>query len=117
MIDLLHNAELATENWSQPGLRSRLPLRHFFYRSGCDQFEAANTAVLRTLRHKTQEGRDLNEDEPCSGRHSSSITDENVDRIWNLLHSDHQLTARMIGEELNLTHTTVPQILTNELEV
>ena len=29
--------------------------------------------------------------------------------------SDHWLTFRMIGEKLNLSHTTVHQILTNEL--
>jgi len=29
--------------------------------------------------------------------------------------SDRQLTVRMIGEELNLNHTTVHQILANEL--
>ena len=57
------------------------------------------------------------EDEPRSGRPSSSRTDENVDRIRDLVRSDRRLTVRMIGEELNLTHTTVHQILTNELKM
>ena len=61
------------------------------------------------------EGRESIEDEPRSGRPSSSRTDENVDRIRDLVRSDRRLTVRMIGEELNLTHTTVHQILTNEL--
>ena len=61
------------------------------------------------------EGSESIKDESQSGRHSSSRTDENVNRIWDLVHSDRRLTVRMIGEELNLTHTTVHQILTNEL--
>jgi hypothetical protein len=59
------------------------------------------------------EERESIEDEPRSGR--PSRTDENVDRIRDLVRSDRRLTVRMIGEELNLTHTTVHQILTNEL--
>ncbi|XP_031338864.1 histone-lysine N-methyltransferase SETMAR-like [Photinus pyralis] len=61
------------------------------------------------------EGRESIEDEPRSGSPSSARTDENVDRIRDLMRSDRRLTVRMIGEELNLTHTTVHQILTNEL--
>lgn len=63
------------------------------------------------------EGRESIEDEPRTGRPSSSRTDENVDRIRDLVRSDRRLTVRMIGEELNLSHTTVHQILTNELEM
>ncbi|CAK9816700.1 Protein GVQW3 [Anthophora quadrimaculata] len=51
------------------------------------------------------EGRESIEDEPRSRRPSSSRTDKNVNRMWNLLCSDRRLTVRMIGEELNLTHT------------
>ncbi|XP_066261786.1 protein GVQW3-like [Euwallacea similis] len=60
-------------------------------------------------------GRGTIEDESRSGRPSSSRTDENVDRIRDLVRSDRRLTVRMIRQELNLTHTTVHQILTNEL--
>ena len=58
------------------------------------------------------EGRESIEDEPQSGRPSSWRTDENIDRIRDLLCSDRRLTIRMIGEKLNLTHTTFHQILT-----
>lgn len=63
------------------------------------------------------DGRESIEDEPRSGRPSSSRTAENVNRIRDLVRSDRRLTVRMIGEELNLTHTLVHQILTNELEM
>ncbi|GFW14894.1 protein GVQW3 [Trichonephila clavipes] len=63
------------------------------------------------------EGRESIEVEPRSGRPSVSKTAENVDRIRDLVHSDRRLTVRMIGEELNLNHTTVHQSLTNELNM
>lgn len=64
------------------------------------------------------EERESIEDETRSGRLLSSRTDENVDRMLDLVRSDRcRLTVIMIGEELNLTHTTVHQILTNELEM
>ncbi|PRD36753.1 UNVERIFIED_CONTAM: hypothetical protein NCL1_07557 [Trichonephila clavipes] len=63
------------------------------------------------------EGRESIEDEPRSKRPSVSKTAENVVRVRDLVHSDHRLTVRMIGEELNLNHTTVHQILNNELKM
>ncbi|GFU24727.1 protein GVQW3 [Trichonephila clavipes] len=63
------------------------------------------------------EGRESIEDEPRSGRTSVSKTAENVVRIQDLLRSDRRLAVRMIGEELNSNHTTVHQILTNELKM
>ena len=53
--------------------------------------------------------------EPRSGRPSTSKTDNNVEKVQALVQSDRQLTVRMIASDLNLNHTTVPQILTQEL--
>jgi len=61
------------------------------------------------------EGRVSIEEEPRSGKPSSLRTDENVDIILDLVRSDRRLTVRITGEELNLTHTSVHQILTNGL--
>ena len=61
------------------------------------------------------EGRESIEDEPRSGRPSTSKTDNNVEIVGALVRSDRQLTVRMIASELNLNHTTVHQILTDEL--
>jgi hypothetical protein len=66
--------------------------------------------------HKAfSEGRESIEDEHRSGRPSTSKIDANVERVRALVRSDHRLTVRMIGSELNLNHTTVHQILTQEL--
>ncbi|GFT92120.1 protein GVQW3 [Trichonephila clavipes] len=63
------------------------------------------------------EGRESIEDEPHSRRPSVSKTAENVVGVRDLVHSDRRLTVRMIGEELNLNHTTIHLILTNELKM
>ncbi|GFY26438.1 HTH_48 domain-containing protein [Trichonephila clavipes] len=63
------------------------------------------------------EGRESIEDESRNGRPSVSKTTENVVRVRDLAYLDRRLAVRMIGEELNLNHTTVHQILTNELKM
>ncbi|GFV73951.1 protein GVQW3 [Trichonephila clavipes] len=63
------------------------------------------------------EGRESIEDEHRSGRPSVSKISENVVRVRDLVRSDRRLTVRMIGKELNMNHTTVHQILTNELKM
>ena len=60
------------------------------------------------------EGRESIKDEPRSGRPTSK-TDNNVDKVRALVRSDRRLTVRMIASDLNLNHTTVHQILTQEL--
>jgi len=61
------------------------------------------------------EGRESIEDEPRSGRPSTSKTNNNVEIVGALVRSDRRLTVRMIASELNLNHTTVHLILTEEL--
>jgi len=61
------------------------------------------------------EGCESIKDEPRSGRPSTSKTDNSVEKVRNLVRSDRRLTVRMISSDLNLNHTTVHQILTQEL--
>ena len=63
------------------------------------------------------EGRESIKDEPRSGRPSTSKTDNNVEIVRALVQSDRRLTVRMIASELNLSHITVHQILTEELAI
>lgn len=46
-----------------------------------------------------------------------SRTDNNVDRIRDLVKSNHQLTIKIISEQLNLNLNIVHQIFTNELRI
>jgi len=61
------------------------------------------------------EGRESIRDEPRSGRPSTSKTDNNVEKVRAIVRSDRRLTVQMIVSKLNLNHTTVHQILTQEL--
>jgi len=61
------------------------------------------------------EGRKSIKDEPRSGRLSTSKTENNVEIVRALVRSDRRLTVRMIASELNLNHTTVNQILKEQL--
>jgi len=60
------------------------------------------------------EGRESIKDEPRFGKPSTSKTDNNVEKVRALVQSDRRLTVQMIASELNLNHTTVHQILTQE---
>ena len=61
------------------------------------------------------EGLESIKNEPRFGRPSTSKTDNSVEKVQALVGSDHRLTVRMIASELNLNHTTLHQILTQEL--
>ena len=60
-------------------------------------------------------GREEVEDDRKSGRPSTSKTDENIDRVRQLVRSDRRLTVRMIAEELGMNRETVRTILVQEL--
>ena len=63
------------------------------------------------------EGRDLVEDEPRTGRPTTSKTDVNVERVKSLVRSDRRLTIRLIAEQLNLNKSTVHDVLKNNLQM
>ena len=63
------------------------------------------------------EGRESIKDKPRSERPSTSKTDNNVEIVRALVRSERRLTVRMIASELNLNHTMVHQILTEELAI
>ena len=46
------------------------------------------------------EGREQVEDEPRTGRLSTSKTDDNVERVRSLVRSDRRLTLKMISSEI-----------------
>ena len=61
------------------------------------------------------DGRQIVENELRSGRPCRSKTDENVTKVRAVVMSDRRLTVRMIVSELNLSHRTVHDILTEQL--
>ena len=62
-----------------------------------------------------KEGREDVEDDPRSGRPSTSKTEENVERVWQKVRSDCRLTVRMTANELSMNSERVRTIITEEM--
>ena len=59
-------------------------------------------------RHKRfREGREDVEDDPKSGRPTTSRTNKNVERVREKVRSDRRLTVRMIADELSMNSERV----------
>jgi len=64
-----------------------------------------------------RESREDPKDDARSGRPSTSIGNENIDRVCSVVLSDRRLTVRMIAEELGLGKSSVHTILTEHFEM
>ena len=64
-----------------------------------------------------EEGRDDVEDDPREGRPSTSRVQENVERVKELVLPDRRITVRMIADQLNLSKSSLHNILREELKM
>ncbi|XP_066965661.1 protein GVQW3-like [Macrobrachium rosenbergii] len=64
-----------------------------------------------------KDGRENVEDEPRSGRRSSSRTDENVTRVKAVLDTDRRMDIRLIADEVRIPKTVVHRIVTGDLSM
>ena len=62
-----------------------------------------------------REGREDVEDDPRSGKPTTSRTNENVERVREKVRSDRRLTVRMIADELSMNSERVWRIITEDL--
>ena len=62
-----------------------------------------------------REGREDVEDDPKSGRPTTSRTNENVEHVREKVCSDCRLTVRMIADELSMNSERVWRIITEDL--
>ena len=69
------------------------------------------------MHKRFKEGREEVEDDPRSGRPSTSRTADNIERVKQMVRADHRLTMRMIAEELSINKDTVWSIITENLEM
>ena len=63
------------------------------------------------------EGRESVTDEDKTGRPATSITEENVAKVRQIVRENRRLTVRSIAEQLNINRETVRKILTEDLDV
>ena len=66
---------------------------------------------------RCKEGREEVEDDPRSGRPSTSRTAANIERVKQMVRADRRLTVRMIAEELSINKDTAWSIITGNLEM
>jgi len=62
-----------------------------------------------------KEGRQDVEDDPRSGRPSTSRTDANVERVRQAVRDDRRMTVRLIASELGMNRDSVWKIITEDL--
>ncbi|KAJ8959242.1 hypothetical protein NQ318_022505 [Aromia moschata] len=58
-----------------------------------------------------KEGRETTEDDPRPGRPSTSVTDENIEKIGKLIRNDRRLSIRGLAEITGIDKECLPQIL------
>ena len=74
------------------------------------------TAVYKWVK-RFSEGRESVTDEDKTGRPATSITEENVAKVRQIVRENRRLTVRSIAEQLNINRETVRKILTEDLDV
>ena len=62
-----------------------------------------------------KEGRTSVDDDPRSGRPSTSKTDDNVAKVREVIRSNRRLTVREVAEEVSISKTVCHEILTENL--
>lgn len=79
--------------------------------------EVMSRARVFDWHKRFKEGREDVRDDARSGRPVTHRTDENIQKVKNLVCSNRQLTVRMMAEELNLDKETVRLILKENLNM
>jgi transposase len=64
-----------------------------------------------------KEGRTLVDDDPRSGRPSTSKTDDNVAKVREVIHSNRRLTVQEVAEAVSISKTVCHEILTENLGI
>jgi histone-lysine N-methyltransferase SETMAR len=76
---------------------------------------APSYSTIKKWASEFKQGRESLEDDPRSGRPSTSTTDGNVDFIEELVMRERQISVRRVANELGISKTVVADILKNRL--
>jgi len=74
------------------------------------------TGVYKRVK-RFPEGRESVTDEERSGRAATSITEENIAKIRQIVRENRRLTVRSIAEQVNIDRETVRKILTEDIDM
>lgn len=81
----------------------------------CFGNDSLKKTVVYQWHERFKSGRESIEDDERSGRPSTSKTDENIDKVKEMLVKNRKLTIREIAEDLNIAYGSVQDILVNDL--
>ena len=77
--------------------------------------ETLNRKCVYEWFKRFREGKDRTEDEPRSGRPSTSKTSEIIEKVRQMLAQDRRLTLRLIAGELGISKDTAHTIVRDDL--
>ena len=78
---------------------------------------APSYSTVKKWCHELNLGRESCDDVPHPGRPSTVISDENVDRVHDMVMADRRLTIRKIAQDVGVSYGTVQSILVDVLDM
>ena len=78
-------------------------------------WEAVNRKCVYKWFKRSREGKETTEDEPCSGRPSTSRTPEMIEKVRHMLAQDRRLMLRLLVEELGISKDMAHTIIHDDL--
>ncbi|XP_015905527.1 protein GVQW3-like [Parasteatoda tepidariorum] len=81
----------------------------------CFGNDSLKKTIIYQWHERFKSGRESIEVDERSGRPSTSKTDENIDKVKEMLVNNRKLTIREISEGLNIAYGSVQDILANDL--
>ena len=77
--------------------------------------EVMSRSCVFDWHRRFKEGREDVDDDPRAGRPSTSKTEENIERVRQVVRGDRRLTVRIIADEVGMNHNAVWEIITEDL--
>ncbi|XP_018314337.1 histone-lysine N-methyltransferase SETMAR-like [Mycetomoellerius zeteki] len=81
----------------------------------CFGSDALKKTTVYEWHERFRSGRESVEDDERSGRPSTSKTNENINKVREMLISNRKLTIRELAEDLNIAYGSVQDIIVNDL--
>jgi len=78
---------------------------------------AVKKAAVYKWVKRFSEGRESVTDEERSGRSATSRTEDNIEKVYQIVRENRRLTVRSIAEQVNIDRETVRKILTEDLDM
>lgn len=79
--------------------------------------DSMSDSNIKVWYKRFKDGRESVNSEPRSGRPSTSRTHENVERVRLAIHENRRLTVRELEEDLNISKSSVSEILNEDLNM